>query len=299
MSDLKVLIFGGTGMLGHKLASRLPEFGYDVTAAVRGDSESYSRFGILEDGNVIGGVDVRDLGSLKRAIGESKPDVVVNAVGIIKQKDASAVAVETIEINSVFPHRLFDICSRAGIRVITISTDCVFSGNSGNYSEDDLRDAEDLYGRSKALGELFKPGSVTLRTSIIGRELSGAHGLLEWFLSQAGRSVRGFTKAVFSGLTTLELARVIGKHVIPNTDLSGLYHVSSEPIDKYSLLKLVDEVFRTGTEIIPDGDLVIDRSLNSERFRESAVYDPPTWEEMVLGLKEDPTPYDKWRAQNF
>jgi dTDP-4-dehydrorhamnose reductase len=159
----------------------------------------------------------------------------------------------------------------------------VFSGAKGNYLETDPSDAKDLYGRSKYLGEVDYPHAVTLRTSIVGHELGSAHGLVGWFLAQQG-SVRGFTKAIFSGLPTVELARVIHDFVIPNETLRGVYHVSSRAIDKYSLLKLVAEAYGKAIEITPDAKLVIDRSLDSTRFRSAVGYAPPEWDALVAQM---------------
>jgi len=194
-------------------------------------------------------------------------------------------------VNALFPHRLAGICEAARSRLIHVSTDCVFSGTRGHYMESDISDAVDLYGRTKFLGELNYPHTVTLRTSIIGRELKSRLGLVEWFLAQQG-TVRGYERAMYSGLTTLEMAAVIRDHVIWNRDLRGVYHVSSEPISKYRLLQLVKEVFRKDIEILPDSVLFCDRSLDSSRFRQATGYVSRSWKEMIVDLTDAPELYN-------
>jgi dTDP-4-dehydrorhamnose reductase len=164
-----------------------------------------------------------------------------------------------------------------------VSTDCVFSGNQGGYVESDISDAVDVYGRSKFLGEVYSPNSITLRTSIIGHELRSANGLICWFLKQENQ-IKGFSRAIFSGLPTCELARVISEFVIPNPDLMGLYHVAAEPISKYDLLMLVNQEYGKGIEIVKDENLVIDRSLNADRFKLHAGYEVPTWPQLIAEM---------------
>jgi dTDP-4-dehydrorhamnose reductase len=236
-------------------------------------------------GQIVNGVEIYDLDGLMRLFERVKPDVVINCVGLVKQLPGAEDPLTAIPMNALLPHRLLATCKVAGARLIHISTDCVFDGARGMYRESDFADAADLYGRSKYLGELHDPQAVTLRTSIIGPELGTAHGLVSWFLAQRGR-VKGFTRAIFSGLPTVELARVIRDFVIPAADLSGLYHVSSAPISKYDLLCGVAREYGHSIEIVPDGELVIDRSLDSSRFRERTGYVAPDWQEMLRVMHE-------------
>jgi dTDP-4-dehydrorhamnose reductase len=229
---------------------------------------------------VIEEVEVESIDSLTRAIEIAHPDVVINCVGVVKQLSAADDPLTALPINSILPHRLARLCALAGARLIHVSTDCVFSGAKGGYAETDFADADDLYGRSKYLGEVDYPHAVTLRTSIIGHELTGARSLLCWFLAQHGR-VRGFTRAVFSGLPTVELARVMRDFVLPNPQLHGLFHVASSPISKYDLLRLVAVTYDKRIDIVADGELVIDRSLNASRFHGATGYSSPPWGELV------------------
>jgi dTDP-4-dehydrorhamnose reductase len=212
--------------------------------------------------------------------------VIINCVGLIKQLATANDPLVVLPVNSMYPHQLAAICEQRGARLVHISTDCVFNGHKGNYVESDLSDATDLYGKSKYIGELNdKPHAITLRTSIIGHELNSSTGLIEWFLSQSG-SVKGFKRAIFSGLPTVELARVIKDYVISRPDLYGLYHVSAEPISKFDLLKLVAKIYGKEIEIFPESEFIIDRSLNSERFQSETGYQAPVWSDLVTKMKD-------------
>ncbi|UXH77642.1 dTDP-4-dehydrorhamnose reductase family protein [Roseateles amylovorans] len=283
-SPLHILVIGASGMLGN------------AVLRVFAESDGYRAFGSARSGallrklpapvhpNIITGIDVDNPDSLARLFATSRPDVVINCVGLIKQLAEADDPLAAIPINALLPHRLARLCEVAGARLVHMSTDCVFSGKTGNYREGDTPDATDLYGRSKLMGEVDYPNAVTLRTSIIGHELDSANGLVGWFLSQSG-AIKGFNRAIFSGLPTVELARVIRDHVLPHPELRGLYHVSAAPIDKHALLTLVAQAYGRDTVITPDDRLVIDRSLDSSRFREATGYQPPAWPELVQRMR--------------
>lgn len=228
-------------------------------------------------------VDVENADHLLKVFSEVRPDVVLNCVGIIKQLLEADEPLTAIPINSLLPHRLAKLCAASGARLIHFSTDCVFSGSKGMYKESDFPDATDLYGRSKLMGEVDYPNAITLRTSLIGHELSGNRSLVNWFLSQSA-PIQGFHRAIFSGLPALEIARVIHELVLPNPDLCGLYHLSVDPISKFDLLNLVADVYGKSIEIIPDDDLVIDRSLDSSRFRAATGFSPKPWAELIQAM---------------
>lgn len=280
----RILILGVTGMLGHAVLRMFADSrGFDVHGSARSAS---ALSGLREDlrGRVHTGIDVENPDALARLFNEVRPQVAINCIGLVKQLAEADDPLAALPINALLPHRLSRLCSLVGARLVHISTDCVFAGTRGGYREDDHPDAYDLYGRSKLLGEVVNaPHAVTLRTSIIGHELTSAHGLVGWFLAQQG-SVRGYRRAVFSGLPTVELARVIRDHVVPRVDLHGLYHVSAAPIDKYSLLQLVAERYGHQIEIQLDERVVIDRSLDSNRFRTATGYAPPAWPELVARM---------------
>jgi dTDP-4-dehydrorhamnose reductase len=281
---MKVLILGVTGMLGSAVFKCCTS-DQELTAWGTIRSASAKKFfPINVHQQLIENVDVLDNDSLIHVMNEIKPDVVINCVGLIKHLTNAGDPLAVLPLNAMLPHRLSLLCALAGARLIHISTDCVFSGRKGMYTEDDISDAEDLYGKSKYIGELRGSShAVTLRTSIIGHELNSQTSLIDWFLAQSG-TVNGFTKAIFSGLPTIELARIIKDVVIPNPKLSGLYNVSASPIDKYSLLKLVAATYGKKVEIIPTEQLIIDRSLDSTRFKTITEYSPETWERLVQDM---------------
>ena len=218
---------------------------------------------------------------------ELKPDYIINCIGVVKQSSFAKNHLESIAINSLLPHQLEEIGNRNNSKLIHISTDCVFDGDKGNYSEVDLSNATDLYGKSKYLGEVDYGSGLTIRTSIIGHEItSDTHGLVEWFLAQ-NEDVRGFTKAIFSGLTTLELTNVILDVIIPANLSPGLYQVGSEPINKFELLNLVAKVYQRKIEIIPFDDFQIDRSLNSRTFDSLTGYKCPVWKQLIEEMHQD------------
>lgn len=283
---MKVLVLGVTGMLGNAV---FRVFSADAAYQAWGTLRNASALRYFPQGSharLLCGVDVLDQDTLTSAISRVRPDVVINCVGLIKQLSDAKDPLTALPINAILPHRLARLCELGGSRLIHVSTDCVFSGRKGMYQESDLSDAEDLYGKSKYIGELHEQAhAITLRTSIIGHELGSSHALINWFLSQQG-SVRGFTKAVFSGLPTVELARVMKDFVIAHPQLNGLYHVAAEPIDKFRLLSLVAAQYGKTIEIRPDDALVIDRSLNGARFREATGYVAPDWPELVRRMHQ-------------
>lgn len=278
---MRVLILGVTGMLGSavfRTFSRDPQF--EVWGTLRSAS-GLQHFAEPHRVRLLQGIDVLDQDALVDVLTRVRPEVVINCVGLIKQLADAKDPLSALPINAMLPHRLAKLCGLAGARLIHMSTDCVFSGSKGGYVEADVSDAEDLYGKSKFIGELHEiPHTVTLRTSIIGHELGTHFSLVDWFLAQKG-PIQGYAKAIFSGLPTVEMARVMKDHVIPNPELKGLYHVSVEPIDKLSLLRLIAEVYGHDIQVTADDKVRIDRSLDSSRFRQATGYVPPTWPELV------------------
>lgn len=280
---MRILILGGDGMLGHQLLKYLQPR-HEVKVTLRQDLSVYAHFDIFSRDNVYDAIDVRSLGRLIEVMADFRPEAVINAVGIVKQRPAAKDCIPSLEINALLPHRLAVLCKGIGARLIHLSTDCIFSGGKGAYLENDPSDAEDIYGKTKYLGEVHEANSLTLRTSIIGRELSRHTSLLDWFLAQSG-TVKGFTNAIYTGFTTLEMGRIIELLLTKFPDSSGVYQVSSDPINKYELLLLVREKLGHDIEIIPDDVFCCDRSLNSSRFRREFNYTPPTWPAMIEELR--------------
>lgn len=234
---------------------------------------------------IIAGVDVEHFDALVTLFAKLRPELVINCIGLVKQLAEADDPLLALPINSLLPHRLAKLCDLGGARLVHMSTDCVFAGNKGNYRETDSADAEDLYGRSKLLGEVTYPHTITLRTSIIGHELNSAYSLIGWFLSQQGK-VKGYKRAIFSGLPTVELSRLVRDVVLPRPELSGLYHVAAAPISKYDLLKLVAEAYGKNIAIEPDEAVVVDHSLNAERFAATTGYSAPQWPELVMRMRD-------------
>ena len=277
---MKVLILGAGGMIGHIVLRVLNEKkSLEVFGTVR-----HTRVKALLPAEIAsrltGEVDVETPDSLRSLMERICPDIVINCIGVTKHRPEADDPLVSIPINSLFPHRLAKLCAESGARMVHISTDCVFSGEKGAYTERDFTDARDLYGKSKALGEVSYPHTTTLRTSTIGHELESRHGLLDWFLSQ-GERCQGYTRAVFSGLPTVIFAHVIRDVVIPNPRLSGLFNIAAKPITKFDLLKKIAKEYDKIIEVIPNGDLVIDRSLDSNHFMHATGYVAPAWDEMI------------------
>ena len=281
MHNYKVLILGASGMLGHTLFYELlNNRGCDVKGTVRSLTEVNGYFlpDMME--RVVENIDATMIDSVEKVIKDFTPDVVINCIGIIKQLPISKEAIPVITLNSLFPHQVASLCKEHGCRLIHISTDCVFDGAKGSYTEEDRLSADDLYGISKYMGEVKYDHSITIRTSIIGHELSSNFSLIEWFLSQASR-VNGFTNAIYTGLPTVEIADIIADYIIPDKNLSGLYHVSSNPISKYELLNIVSDIYGKKIKINPYDDYFDNKSLISEKFRKITGYQPPDWDVLI------------------
>jgi len=284
-------------MLGHKMFQTLRQRFPETLATIRGaaDDQAHSKVGLFQQGNVIEHVDVLNHAALVDCLRSHRPDFVVNCIGIIKQRSAAHAHLPSIAINSLLPHQLAELCGEWGGRLIHFSTDCVFSGKRGSYTEDDPSDAEDLYGKTKFLGEVQASNALTLRTSIIGRELSEFRSLLEWFLAQTQGSVKGFTRALYSGVTTNFMARFVSNVIAKYPDLQGLYQVTSPTISKHDLLCLLRDTYRLKTEVVPDDSFFCDRSMLGDKLKAAIGYECPSWPALCTELANDPTPYERWR----
>lgn len=292
---MRVLILGGGGMLGHKVFQVLSK-DFQTFATFR-DFIRYPVYADVDEDRIINGINALHFKSVTRAFArvKPKPRVVINCIGIVKQLEQDPLT--SIGVNSLFPHRLAEFCAAKEARLLHVSTDCVFSGDKGNYTEKDIPDARDLYGRSKLLGEVEYEHCLTLRTSIIGRDFARTHGLLEWFLAHRGGRVNGYTHALYTGFTTQALATIMGDLIMNYPNLSGLHHVSSNPISKYHLLVKIRDAMGLDIKIEPQ-DFRCDRSLDSSRFRSRTGCYIPGWDKMVTELAQDNTPYDEWREQH-
>jgi dTDP-4-dehydrorhamnose reductase len=297
--EIIVLVLGGTGMLGHKIFQRVGARIPGTWCMVRGSEKETDVLapGLLDNGKVIHDIEAANWSALEGLLNQSRPKVIVNCVGIIKQRSEAKDAVSSIEINSLLPHKLAKLCACWGGRLIHFSTDCVFTGKRGHYTENDLSDAEDMYGKTKYLGEVSsEPNAITLRTSIIGRELTQFQSLLEWFLAQNGRSIQGYTRAFYSGVTTNYLADVVAGLIKDFPGLTGLYQVTGQTISKFDLLCLLRTAYELNIEIVPNEDDFCDRSMLGNKFEHATGYQTPPWTELVTQLVEDTSPYKDWRG---
>lgn len=285
-TEQRLLVLGANGMLGNAVLRWFEKNpAYKVFGSLRNQAAARHLQEVAPQAELLTHFNVEGSASLSELFQQVRPQFVINCVGVVKQLTGAGDPQIAIPINALLPHRLARLCRANNARLIHVGTDCVFSGGRGDYTEQDMPDALDLYGRSKLMGEVDYPHAITLRTSIIGHELSRAHGLVGWFLAQS-EPVRGFAKAIFSALPTVELARVIEQYVIPHPQLHGTYHVAGTPISKYELLQLVARVYGGSSAIVPDHELVIDRSLNGERFSAATGYRAPDWLELVERMRD-------------
>lgn len=295
----KIAVLGAAGMLGHKMFQILRAAFPGTVASIRKEATypPFNRIELLQGPDVRSGIDVTKFDTLRKWLSEIRPDYIVNCIGIIKQCPQVDDAVTAITINCLLPHRLAALAAEWNGRVIHFSTDCIFSGARGAYTEEDESDAHDLYGRSKFLGEVAGANALTLRTSIIGRELVEHHSLLDWLLSQKGRSIRGFRRVIYSGLTTNHLTDLVADIISNHPDLSGLYQAASSPISKYDLLCLLRDAYSLDVEITSDDAEQSDRSMTGQKLHRAIGYTAPSWPELVNQLATDCTPYESWLSQ--
>ena len=294
---MKICVLGANGMLGHKMFQTLRVRYPETTGTFRREPEGMVQAFVKQypAEAFYRGLDAANNGGLRKFLTALRPDYIVNCIGIIKQLQAAKEAIPSIEINALLPHLLADWASEWGGRLIHFSTDCVFSGRKGNYTEEDPSDAEDLYGKTKYLGEVQRDNALILRTSIIGRELEGFLSLLEWFLAQKGKTVKGYVNAIYTGVTTIYLSQFVARIIDERPDLSGLFQVATEPISKYDLLHKIKQCYRLDMQIEPDIDFQCDRSMKSDLFYERTGWAKPDWDTLLKELVADPTPYSLWR----
>ena len=300
MQKQKVLILGVTGMLGHTLYKEMSkqQDSYEIYGTTRNANGFSDYFTQEEIRSIRGGVDADNFDTVIKAIASVQPNIIINCIGIIKQLPIANDPLTAITVNAQLPHRISLVARSANARLIHISTDCVFNGVKGSYTEEDPSNAEDLYGKTKFLGEVTYPHCVTLRTSIIGHELKSEFSLIDWFMSQKDE-INGFTKAIYSGFPTYEMVNIITNYVIPNSDLSGLYHVSSDAISKYDLLQIMKEVYKKDIKINPYEDFVLDRSLDSSKFMKTTGYKAPNWKVMLSDMHDHVMNDDCYKNKSF
>jgi len=285
-------------MLGHRLC-RVWNKTYEVWATYRKAADCYQQYQMLDCNHQLGGIEVGNISRIASIIKKLSPNVVINAIGMVKQRPEGKKRHTAIMINALFPHYLADLCENFSSRMIHISTDCVFSGRKGQYVETDIPDPVDDYGMCKVLGEVLRPNVLTLRTSMIGWELENRIGLMEWFAAQRGKTIQGYRNAIFSGFTTQAMAALLGELITKQPGLNGLYHLSSEPISKFQLLEMCQS--RLGwfdIDLQPQDQFVIDRSLNGKRLNDMMEWHLPNWQTMLDDLCRDWCWYARYRQVN-
>jgi dTDP-4-dehydrorhamnose reductase len=292
----RVLIVGASGMLGHRLVRGLAADGFEVVGTIRGRASDIGLEPHAAGARIVEGIDADCFDTVAGAVRAIAPDVVINAVGMIKQVSGGKAAVPAITLNALFPHRLAEVAGEVGARFVTFGTDCVYSGRLGPYKESDTPDATDVYGRSKLLGEVTGAGCLTLRTSIVGRELRGRHSLFDWFLSQRGKTVKGYRGALYSGMTTGAAASVVSRLIREQPVLSGLWQVAGPPISKYDLLGLLRDAMKLDITLLPDDEFHCDRRLDGTRFAAVTGIEIPTWADMVAAVADESPLYDRLPA---
>ena len=283
---MRVLILGGNGMLGHQFLKSWQKL-FSTKVTLRNSLQNYKEFNLFNENNSFSNVDVRNLNELEKVFNVFQPDTVVNCIGITKQKTNIKKPADSVQVNSLFPHKLSNICKTFNSRLIILSTDCIFSGRSGNYKEEDISDAEDLYGRSKFLGEVISKNVLTLRKSTIGLELGSHHGLIEWFLAQEG-DIKGYSKAIYSGVTSEVLAKIIARIINNFPNIYGVRNIASKPISKFKLLQELNKKLpETRINVLQDDEIVCDRSLDSSKLNKEIGELVPSWDEMLEDLAKN------------
>lgn len=295
---MRVLILGVSGLIGHKLLQELSS-SFEVFGTLHKFKNQYGYNPLFTEPNIVENIDVSEFEVLKGVMYAINPDVILNCVGITKRKEEINYPVEVLTINSIFPHQLANWASINKKRIIHFSTDCVFNGKIGNYKENSLTTSEDIYGRTKALGEINYNHTLTIRSSFIGQELFGKTELLEWFLAQKGKQIKGFTKTFYSGVSTIFMAQIVKKVIRNFPNLSGLYQLASEkPISKYDLLCLANEAFNANVEIIPDDGHLHNPTLDGSRLKQEINLVVPSWKDMFSELALNKSFYESFN-QHF
>ncbi len=290
---MKILILGASGMIGHKLWHKLSLRFDDVYAVIHRKREHFSRTGLLNSDRVFDCINVEHFHFLDELMKDLCPQVILNCIGITKRHPESDDPIRCLTLNSLLPHRLAKWGERNGARIFQFSTDCVFDGKTGSYTDVSPPSAIDLYGRTKALGEIHGKNALTLRTSAIGRELTSFTELLEWFLAQRGKTVKGFCNAMYTGVTTLFLSTVVGDIIEFHPSLNGIYQLAGPVISKFDLLCLARDVFDLDIEVIPDKEFVCNRTLIGSRFESATGIVAPSWAEMMHELFIDGDVYNR------
>ena len=286
---MKIVILGAAGLIGHKLFQTMQAAEHDTYGLLHGKKSAFPDINFLHGDSIIESVEAIEFDKLHGILLAIQPDVVLNCIGITKRKEEVNDPIQALGVNSLFPHRLANLAKDMNFRVIHFSTDCVFNGKIGNYNEESDTTGEDAYGKTKALGEIRYPHTLTIRSSFIGRELAGKTELLEWLISENGNTIKGFTEAWYSGVSTIFMAKTVLDIIENYPDISDLHQLSTpEPISKYDLLCLARDAFKLDIEIIPDNSFEIKPTLDGSKLKNAMNLTIPSWQEMMAELAADP-----------
>ena len=287
MIKTRILIFGCSGMLGHKILQKLCENKYFFITCVYRNKK---KINFLRKKNIKFKKINKSLNFkfLKNLFNKNKFDYVINCIGVIKQKK-NVNKKKLFFLNSEFPKKIAEFSNKYDFKFIHFSTDCVFSGKKGSYKETDKKDAKDLYGISKIKGEPKKNNKrvLTLRTSFIGHEINSKDSLLDWFVYNKNEIVNGYNKAYFSGLTNLEISKIVNKIISKNNFKSGLFHLAGNRIDKFRLLKIINKIYKLKKIIKKDSSIKIDRSLQNYKFCKNFKFKTKKWNKLIKELNND------------
>ena len=285
---MRILILGGNGMIGHKMYQLITKIHIDTWVTLRNNLSSYSYSEIYNFEKVIDNNDLSNFKLLLNQLNSINPDVIINACGITIRRGIETLKSNSIILNSALPHFLNEWVASNNKRLIHFSTDCVFTGSKGNYLDNDNKDAYDLYGSTKSMGEVIDSKfTITLRGSMIGRELENKTELFEWFLKQKNKTVKGFNKVIYSGITTTKMAEIVLKLIDQFPNLSGVYNISSKPISKFELLKLWNNLFDINANIEIDNSYTSNKNLISDNFYRTISMEQPDWVELSSQLNID------------
>lgn len=284
---MRILILGGNGMIGHKIFQVISNKHLDTWVLFKKSFNDISFNEIFNKTNIIDNFDLSNFHKLSTLLNNLKPEVIINAVGITIRRGIDNIPSKSIQINSALPHFINEWVILNNKRLIHFSTDCVFSGDQGSYTENSIPDARDIYGKSKALGEVSSKNTLTLRGSMIGREIENKTELLEWVLSQRNKQLKAFSNVIYSGITTIRMAKLVLKIIEEFPQMHGIYNVSSECISKYDLIKLFVKEFNISIDIISDDSYISKKDLDSTKFYNELGIDKPNWNDLIIELIND------------
>ena len=281
---MKILILGGDGMIGHKMTQVLSSQNHEIVISVR-EKRDLTLKSVSSKPKVFFNDFLKD--NILDFLVKVNPDVIINAIGVTIRRGSTKNISETIYLNSLFPHQLSNWALAFKKRLIHFSTDCVFSGSEGSYLEDTTPNALDYYGKTKGLGEINSKSSLTIRSSMIGPELFNKTELFEWIINNKEKEINGFSRVMYSGVTTVYMARLLADLIDNHKNLNGIYNVASKPISKFELLHLINDNFDLGLIINDDKTVISNKTLNASKIEKEIGLQPPSWDELIFELKKD------------